>query len=207
MSRFFGLSLLPFFVSDAGHDLHVFFGLLLFIFNAFLLMILDLLLISLSLLLHQALLQPVLEGLVTFLLLDLLCKALGFLFSEHLLLFEGLTDEFLLLPLVHAMSSLLVVLIKGSLLHDHLFKEVLFGLKDQDFAQALLMFLDSEPGIVRDLGLSNCIFTVTMHLEDRLVNLTHLGFISRVLEVNVLAFFAALISINLSLSCLIQPLE
>ena len=64
------------------------------------------------------------------------------------------------------------------------------------------MFLDPEPGIVRNLGLSKCIFTVTVHLEDGLVHLTHLGFISRVLKVNMLAFFAVLISIDLSLGTL-----
>ena len=122
MANLLSLSLLPFLECYTSHDLHALFGLLLFLFNAALLMVLDLLLVRLPLLLHQALLQPVLERFVAFLLLDLLVQALCFLLSEQLLLLQSFSNQLLLLPFIHAMRPLLVILVQRSLLHDHLFE-------------------------------------------------------------------------------------
>jgi len=54
--------------------------------------VLDLLLASFTLLLDQTIFQPVLEGPVAFLLLDLFVEALLFFFSELLLLLKSLSD-------------------------------------------------------------------------------------------------------------------
>ena len=62
-----GLPLLPFLVSDAGHDLHRFLLFLLLFFDLSLVMVFDFLLVCLSLLLNKTLLQPIFEGLVTLL--------------------------------------------------------------------------------------------------------------------------------------------
>ena len=65
------LPLLPLLVCDSSHDLHALLGLLLFIINASLLVIFNLLLVGFTLLFHQTLLQPVFECFVALLLLDL----------------------------------------------------------------------------------------------------------------------------------------
>ena len=62
------------------------------------------------------------------------------------------------------MRPLLVLLVQGRLFHYHLLEQVLFGLKDEDFAQALLMLLDAEPLVMLDLNLGNFLLTLTMHL-------------------------------------------
>ena len=134
VATLFSLSLLPLFVSNARHDLHTLFGLFLLFVNASLLVVFDLLLVGLALLLHQTLLQPVFECLVALFLLNLFMQALSFLLSEQLLLLEGLANKLLFFPLVHAMRPLLVFLVQGRLLHDHLLEQVLFGLEDEDFA-------------------------------------------------------------------------
>ena len=164
VATLFSLPLLPLFVSNACHDLHTLFGLFLLFVDASLLVVFDLLLVSLTLLLHQALLQPVFECLVALFLLNLLVQALGFLLSEQLLLLEGLADKLLFFPLVHAMRPLLVLLVQGRLFHDHLLEQVFFGLEDEDFAQALLMLLDAEPLVMLDLSLGDFLLTLAMHL-------------------------------------------
>ena len=86
VTSLFSLPLLPLLVSDTGHDLHALLRLLLLFVNAFLLMIFNLLLVSLALLFHQTLLQPVFESLVALLLLYLFVQALSFFLPEHVLL-------------------------------------------------------------------------------------------------------------------------
>ena len=164
MTNLLSLSFLPFFECNTSHDFHALFGFFLFFFNAALLMILNLLLVRFPLLLHQTLLQPVLERFVAFLLFDLLLKALGLFFSEQLLLFEGFSDQLLFFPFVHAMRPLLVILVESSLFHDHLFEKILFGFPDEDFAEAFLMLLDAEPLVVGDLCFSDFMLTLPMHL-------------------------------------------
>ena len=210
VTNLFSLSLLPFLECDSSHNLHALLSLFLFFFIASFLMVLNFLLVRFTLLLHQALLQPILECFVAFLLLNLLLKALSFFLSEQLLFLEGLADQFLLLPFIHAMSSFLVVLVQCSLFHDHFLKEILFGLPDKDFAQAFLMLLDAEPLVVGNLRFSDFKFALAMHLEDTLVNLAHFRLISDVfLKVYLLAIFiyTSISIIDVSLGRFVQPLE
>ena len=164
MATLFSLSFFPLFVGNACHDFHTLFGLFLFFFDAALLMVFNLFLVGLTLLLHQTLLQPVFESLVALLLLYFFVQTFGFLFSEQLLFLKSFSDKFLFFPLVHTMRSLLVLFVQSCLLHNHLLEEVLFGLPDEDFSQALLMFLDAEPLVVGDLSFGNFVFALAMHL-------------------------------------------
>ena len=152
-----GLALLPLLVGDACHDFHRLLGLFLLLVNHFLIVIYDLLLVFLSMLFDQTLLEPIFEGLVSFLLLDLFLEALSLLLSQLGLLLECLLDKLALFPLVHAMASLLVLLIECCLLHDHLLKEIFLGLVHQDFAEALLMLLNSQPIVMTNLSLGDLI--------------------------------------------------
>ena len=97
---------------------------------------------GLSLLLNQTILQPVFEGPVAFLLLDFLFETLLLFISQLLLLFQRLSDQLSLLPLVHAMSTLLVFIVKGGLLKDHLLVDVSFGLVNENFTKTFLMLLN-----------------------------------------------------------------
>ena len=74
-------------------------------------MVFDLLLVFLSVLLDQTLLQPVLESFVAFLLLDLLVKAFSLFLTKLTLLLDGFSDQLGLFPFVHAMSTFLVLFI------------------------------------------------------------------------------------------------
>ena len=70
------------------------------------------------------------------------------------------------------MRPLLVLLVQGRLFHDHLLEQVLFGLKDEDFAQALLMLLHTKPLVMIDLGLGDVFLVLDVHIKHRFVNLT-----------------------------------
>ena len=214
VANFLSLSFLPFLECYSSHDLHALFGLFLFLINTALLMVLDLLLVRFPLLLHQALLQPVLERFVAFLLLDLLLQPLRFLLPEQLLLLERLADQLLLLPFVHAMRPLLVVLVERRLLHDHLFEQILFGLPDEDLAKALLVLLDAQPLVVGDLRFGEFVFALAVHLEHTFVDLAHFRFVNdALLKVHLLVMLRTTIFspsigiIDVSLSRFIQPLE
>ena len=134
MATLLSLTLFPLLVCDASHDLHRFLRLFLLFFKLTLMMIFDLFLARLSLLLYQAVLQPVLEGPVTLLLLNLFLKPFLFLLTQLLLLLQGFGHKFALFPLEHTVSALLVFFVEGCLLHDHLLEQVLFSLKDKHLA-------------------------------------------------------------------------
>ena len=170
VARLLGLALFPLLVGDASHNFHRVFGFLLLLVDLALVMSLNLLLVSISLLLDHALLQPLLESPVAFLLLDLFLKSLLLLFSKLLLLFESLSDKLALLPLVHLMGPVLILLIQGCLLDDHLLKEILLGFEDEHLAESFLMLLHTEPGVMTDLLFGNFSLFLPMHVEDRLVN-------------------------------------
>ena len=92
VAKLLSLSLLPLFVGDSRHDLHGLFLLLLLLFGLALVVVLDLLVARVSLLLDQAVFQPVLECSVALLLFDLFMQALLFLLTQLLLLLESLLD-------------------------------------------------------------------------------------------------------------------
>ena len=205
VARLLCLPLLPFLVSNTCHDLHRFLLLLLLLFHLPLVVIFNFLLVRLSLLLDKTLLQPVFEGLVALLRFDFLMESLSFLLTQHLLFFEGFAHELLLLPLVHAMCSLLVLFVQCSLLHDHFFKEVPLGFEDEHLAETLLMLLDAKPIIVTHLTFGNLLLIMAVHVQHRLVNISHLRLIGIViaLEMNLML---GIVGIEVRLGSFVQAL-
>lgn len=78
------------------------------------------------------------------------------------------------------MSAILILFIQRSLLHDHLFEEVLLSLKDKDLTKSLLMLFDPQPVFMRDLG--HLLFILSMLIEHGLIIYAQSGLI---LEVHV----------------------
>jgi len=93
-------------------------------------MFVEFLIAILTLLLDQAILQPAFKCLVALLLLDLFFKSLCLFHSKLLLRVQSISYQLALLPLEHTVSTILIVSIQCSLLHDHLFEEVFLRLKD-----------------------------------------------------------------------------
>ena len=207
VARLLSLSLLPLFVGDTGHDLHRLLRLLLLLFHLALFHILDLLVISLALLLLHTGLQPILEGEVTLLLFVDFNESFSLLLSELVLLFECLGDQLALFPLVHAMGTLLVLLVQSGLLEDHLLEQVLLSLEDEHLAQTLLMLLDSQPVVVIDLIFSKLCFALSMHVKHGLVLSTQPGLLVLllVLEVNLglSVLITSVLGIDIGLSSLV----
>ena len=211
VARLLSLPLLPLFVGDSSHDLHRLLGLLLLLVQAALFMLSNLLLVGFTLLLLQTSLQPILEGEVAFLLLIDLDEALLLLLSELLLLLQSLSDKLALFPLEHTMGTLLILFVQSGLLQDHLLEKVLLSLKDQHFAQTLLMFLDTQPVIVVDLNFGKSSLVLTVQVKHRLVLSTELRLRVRVLVVSEVhlglsGLITSVLGINVSLSRLVQTL-
>ena len=79
------------------------------------------------------------------------------------------------------MCSLLVFLVQCSLLHDHFFKEIPLGFEDKHLAETLLMLLNAKPIIVTHLNFGNFLLIMAMHVQHRLVNISHLRLIGIVI--------------------------
>ena len=122
--------------------------------------------------------------------------------SELLLLFEGLADQFALFPLVHGVGSLLVLLVEGRLLQHHLLVQVFLGLEDEHFAETLLVLLDPKPLLVVYLRFGHLKLLLRVHVQDRLVNGTHLRLVllSKV-------HLRLLLCVDVGLSCFVEALE
>lgn len=106
------------------------------------------------------------------------------------------------------MGTVLVFSIQSCLLDDHLFEKVLLGLEHQYFSESLLMFLESEPGVVVHLVSSNLVFLLSVHVENGFVDAAELGlfvviFISKV----DLRIVTSTICVNIRLSSLIQSFQ
>ena len=75
------------------------------------------------------------------------------------------------------------------------------------------MLLDAEPLVMRDLGFGDFMLTLTVHLEDTFVDLTHFRFVAdALLKMDLLlvlgTFFTTSIGIiDVSLSRFVEPLE
>ena len=154
------------------------------------------------LLFDHACLQPVFEGFVALLLPNLLLESLLLFDSQLLLLLQSFGNQFAFLPFEHLVSSLLILLVEGSLLEHHLLVEVLLCLKHEDFPQTFLMLLDPEPLLVVDLGFGNFSLLLGVHVEDGLVHGAHLRlvFLSKVnLRLGV--------GIDVGLGCLVETFE
>lgn len=106
------------------------------------------------------------------------------------------------------MGAVLVLSIQSCLLDNHLFKKILLGLEHQNLSESLLMFLESEPGIVVHLLLSKLVFLLSVHIEDGFVHTAELGLfvIIFVSEVDLRVITTA-IGINVRLSSLVESFE
>lgn len=165
-------------------------------------MVFNLFLVLLPLLLDQTHLQPLLEGLVALFLFNLFSQSLLFLDAELLLFLESLGDKLALLPLVHGVGPLLVLFVQSCLLQDHLFVQIFFGLEDKHLAKAFLVLFDPQPLLVVNLCLGNFELILGVHIEDRLVDGSHLGLIM-VRKVHL----RLTVSIDVGLGCLVEAFE
>ena len=123
-----------------------------------------------------------------------------------MLFLEGLRDKFAFFQLIHFMSPVLVFLIESSLLYDHLLKQVFLGFEDKNLSESFLMLFEAEPGVMVDLLGGNFLLILSVHVQNRLVNVTQVRPLLDILREMDLRFSSA-ISINVSLSGLIQSLQ
>ena len=208
VASFFCFSFFPLFVGDSSHNLHRFFGFFLLFINVSFLMRFNLLLVSISLLLDQTLLQPPFECLIAFLLLDLFLKPLVFLLTKLMLFLKRLSDKFALFPLVHFVGPVLVFSIQSCLLDDHLFEEVLLCLEHEYLSESLLMFHESEPGVMVNLVFGNLVFLPSVHVKHGFVNAAELRLFVVIFISEVdLRIVTSAISINIILSSLVQSFQ
>ena len=130
------------------------------------------------------------------------------LLFQLVLLLEGLSHELALLPLVHAMHSLLVLPVQRGLLDDHLLVKVLLSLPDEHLSQTLLMLFNAEPLVVVDLGCGNFPLVLGVHVQDRLVDLAKLRLSHFLLELHFsLSLLVRNVAFQVGLSRLVEPLE
>ena len=104
------------------------------------------------------------------------------------------------------MCSLLVLFVQCSLLHDHFFKEVPLGFENEHLAETLLMLLDAKPIIVAHLTFGNLLLIMAVHVQHRLVNISHLRLIGIViaLEMNLML---GIVGIEVRLGSFVQALQ
>ena len=128
------LSLFPFTIGYIGHDFHALFNLFILFIFPLLTEVLNFLLIDLFLLLDEALLKPIFESSLAFFILMLFLKPFVLLLSEFFLSLESFSDQFSFFPFIHALSSLLILLIEYCLLLDKFLIDVFLSFMDQNFS-------------------------------------------------------------------------